>query len=59
LVGRYEGKRPLGRLTRRWKYIIKMDLQAIALEGADWIYLGEYGDRCRAVVNALMNLRFP
>jgi transcription termination factor 2 len=41
LVGRSEGKRPLGRPRRRWKYNIKMDLREIEIDGANWIRLAQ------------------
>jgi hypothetical protein len=41
LVGRPEGKRPLGRPRRRWKYNIKMDLRDIGIDGANWIQLAQ------------------
>jgi hypothetical protein len=41
LVGRAEGKRPLGRPRRRWKDNIKMNLRAIGIDGANWIRLAE------------------
>jgi hypothetical protein len=53
LVGKPEGKRPLGRPRRG----IRMDLREIALGGADWIRLAQDRDRRRAVVSAVMNLR--
>jgi len=55
LVGKPEGKRPLGRPRHRWEDIIKMDLQ----EGQDWIDPAQDMDRWQAFVNAVMNLRFP
>ena len=59
LVGKLEGKRPLGRHRRRWMYNIKMDLQEVGCWGMDWIELAQDKDRCRALVYAVMNLRFP
>jgi len=59
LVGKPEGKRPLGRPRRRWEDIIKMELQEVGCGGLDWIELGNDRDRWRAVVNAVMNLRVP
>ena len=59
LVGKPEGKRPLGRPRRRWEDNIKMDLQEVGCGGMDWIELAQYRDRRRALVNALMNLRVP
>jgi len=57
LVGKPEGKRPFGRPRRRWKDKIKMDLQEVGCAGMDWIELEQDRDRCRALVNAVMNLR--
>jgi hypothetical protein len=59
LVGRPEGKRPLGRPRRRWKDNIKMDLGEIEIDGANWIRLAQDRVQCRAFVNTTMNLRFP
>ena len=56
--GTPEGKRPLGRLRRRWEDNIKMDHQELECGGMDWIDLAE-DDRWRALLNALMNLPFP
>jgi hypothetical protein len=58
-VGKPEGKRPLGRLTRRWVDNIKMDLREIGWDGIDWIDLAEDRDQWRSLVNTLINLRFP
>jgi hypothetical protein len=57
LVGKPEGKRPLGRPRRRWEDAIRMDLREIGLGGVDWIRLSQDRDRWRAVVSAVMNLR--
>jgi hypothetical protein len=57
LVGKPEGKRPLGRPRRRWEDEIKMDLGEIGRGGVEWIHLARDRDRWRAVVNAMMNLR--
>jgi hypothetical protein len=57
LVGKPEGKRPLGRPRRRWEDGIRMDLRKIGLEDVDWIRLAQDRDRWRAVVSAVMNLR--
>jgi len=59
LVGKPEGKRPLGRPMRRWGDIIKMDLQEVGCWGMDWIDLAQDMDRWRALVTAVMNLRVP
>jgi hypothetical protein len=59
LVGKPEGKRPLGRSRRRWENNIKMDLQEVGCGGTDWIELAHDTDRWRALVNAIMNLRVP
>jgi len=59
LVGKPEGKRPLGKPRRRWEDNIKMDLQKVGFGGMDWIELIQDRDRWRAIVNAVMNLRVP
>jgi hypothetical protein len=59
LVGRPEGRKPLGRPRRRWEDNIKMDLQEVGWEGMDWIDLAQDRDRLRALVSAVMNLRVP
>jgi hypothetical protein len=59
LVGRPEGRRPLGRPKRRWEDNIKMDLREIWFGDVDWIYWAQDRDRWRAVVNTVMNLRVP
>jgi hypothetical protein len=58
LMGKHEGKRPLGRPRRRWENGIRMDLREIGLggEGMDWIGLAQDRDRWRAVVNSVMSL---
>jgi hypothetical protein len=55
LVGKPEGKRPLGRPRRRWKDGLKMDLKETGLGGMEWIHLAQDRDRWRALVNAVMN----
>jgi len=59
LVGKHEGKRPLGRPRRRWQDNTKMDLQEVGLEGMDWTDLAQDSYRWRALVNAAMKLRVP
>jgi hypothetical protein len=53
LVGKPEGKRPLGRPRRRWDYIMKVDLQEVGCGCMDWVDLAQD----RALVNAVMSLR--
>jgi hypothetical protein len=57
LVGRPEGKRPLGRPRRRWDDNIKTDLREIGIDGANWIQLAQDRVQWRAFVNTVMNLR--
>jgi hypothetical protein len=57
LVGKPEGKRPLGRPRRRWEDGIRMDLRDIGLGDVDWIRLAQDRDRWRDVVSAVKNLR--
>ena len=59
LVGKSEGKRPLGRSRHRWDDNIKMDLQEVGCGGMDWIELALDRDRWRALVSVVMNLRVP
>jgi hypothetical protein len=59
LVGRPEGKRPLGKPRRKWKYNIKMDLTEIGIDGANWIQLAQHMVQWRACVNTVMNLLVP
>jgi hypothetical protein len=59
LVGKPEGKRPLGRPRRRWVDNIKMNLREVGWDGMDWTDLAQDRDRWRAYVNAVMNLRVP
>ena len=59
LVGRPEGKRPLGRPRRRWEDNIRMDLQEVGGGCGDWMELAEDRDRWRALVSTVMNLRVP
>jgi hypothetical protein len=59
LVGKPEGRRPLGRPRRRWVDNIKMDLRGIGWDGIYWIELAQDRDQWRALVNTVMNLRVP
>jgi hypothetical protein len=59
LVGKPEGRRPLGRPRRRWEDNIKMDLREVGWGSMDWMNLAEDRDRWRALVNTVMNLRVP
>ena len=59
LIGKPEGKKPLGRPRRRWMDNIKMDLQEVGSADMDLIEQAQHRDRCWAFVNALMNLRTP
>jgi hypothetical protein len=58
-VGKPEGKRQLGRFRRRWEDHIKMILKEKIWGGMDWIDLAQDRDQWRALVNTVMNLRFP
>jgi hypothetical protein len=57
LVARPEGKRPLERRRNRWGNNMKIDLQETGCVGRDWIYIAHDTDRCRGLVNAVMNIR--
>jgi hypothetical protein len=59
LVGRPEGRRPLGRPRRRWDDNIKLDLREIGLGDVDWIDLAQDRDRWWGLVNTVMSLRVP
>ncbi|KAJ4448137.1 hypothetical protein ANN_10149 [Periplaneta americana] len=59
LVGRPEGKRPLGRPRRRWEDNIKLDLREVGYDCRDWINAAQDRDRWRAYVMDVMNLRVP
>ena len=59
LVGKPEGKRPLGRRRRRWEDNIKKDLQEVGGGCGDWMELFQDRDRWRALVSTVMNFRVP
>jgi hypothetical protein len=59
LVGKPEGKRPLGRPRHMWVDSIKIDILEIGWGGVDWIGLAQDKDKWRALVNAVMNLQVP
>jgi hypothetical protein len=58
LVGKPEGKRPMGKHRSKWDYNIKMDLQEVRCGGVDCIELAQDRDRWRALVNAVMKFGF-
>ena len=59
LMGKPEGKRPLGRPRRSWEDNIKTDIQEVGCESMDWIELDQDRDRWRVLVSAVMNFRVP
>ena len=59
LVGKPEGRRPLGRPRRRWVGNIRMDMQEVGFGYTNWIGLAQDRDSWRKVVSAVMNLRVP
>ena len=59
LVGKPEGKRPLGRPRHRWEDNSKMGFREVGCGGMDWVDLAQDRDGWRALVNAVMNLRVP
>jgi hypothetical protein len=59
LVGKAEGKRPLGRPRHRWEGNIAMDLRKTGWKGADWMHLAQERDQWQALVNMVMNLQLP
>jgi hypothetical protein len=59
LVGKPEGKSPLGRPRRKWVDDIQIDLREIGWDGMDWINLAQDSDQWMALSNTMMNLRVP
>ena len=59
LVGKPEGKRPLGRPRRRWEDNIKMDLQEVGRDCGNWMELAQDRDRWRAFVSTVMKFGVP
>ena len=59
LVGKLEGRRPLGRPRLRWKDNIKIDLKEVCCGGMEWIELAQDMDRWQVLVNVVMNLWVP
>ena len=59
LVGKPEGKRPLGRPRRTWEDNIRMDLQVVGCGYMDWVELAQDRDKWRTFVSAVMNLGVP
>ena len=59
LIGKPEGKRPLGRPGRRWEDNIRMDLQEVGGSCGDWTELAQDKDRWRGLVGTVRNLRVP
>jgi hypothetical protein len=59
LVGKPEGKRPLGISRRRWVDSMKMDVREIGCDVVDWIVVAHDSDQWRALVNTVLNLRVP
>jgi hypothetical protein len=59
LVGKPEGKRPLGRPRHRWLENIKIDLRVIGWDSMDWIDLAQDRDQWRALLNTVINLGVP
>jgi len=59
VVGKPEGKSPLGRHRCRWEDNVRMGLREIGWEGMDWMHLAQVRDQWWALMNTAMNLRFP
>jgi hypothetical protein len=58
-IGKFEGKRPLGRHRRKWEDSTRMDVRKTGWESVDWIHLAQDRDQWQAVVNTVTNLRVP
>jgi hypothetical protein len=59
LVGRLEGRRPLGKPRHRWEDNIRMDFREVGCGCVDWMELAQDRDRWRALVSVVMNPRVP
>jgi len=59
LVGKPEGRRPIGKRRRRWEGNIKLDLKEVECGGMDWIEVAKDRDRWRALLNVVLNIRVP
>jgi hypothetical protein len=59
LVEKHEGRRLLGRPSRRWEDNIKMELTEMGFEAADWIHLAQDMNKWRDLMNTVMNIRVP
>jgi hypothetical protein len=59
LVGKPEGKRPLGRPGRRWEDNIRIDLRKIGWKAVEWMYLARDTNKWQVLVDTVMNLRVP
>ena len=59
LLGKPEGRKPIGRPRRRWVNHVRMDLQEVGCGYMDWIGLAQDRDRWRSFVSAVMNIRVP
>jgi hypothetical protein len=59
LMGKPEGKRPMGRPRNKWENNIRVDLQEVGCAGMDWIELAQDRDRWQAIVSAVMKLQVP
>ena len=59
LIGKHEGKKPLGRPRRRWEEYIKMDLQEVGGSCGDWMEMAQVRGRWRALMSTVRNFRIP